>query len=111
MRVEIVTLDQSTLIDAAISGDYQAINWRNHPGGDPDGQYVWWRSYDGQPPNPINFARFNDPEIDRLLDEGRTTPDEAERQQIYEDLNRRFAEQLWNLWIYYTPWTVATAPD
>ena len=111
MSVEIVTLDQSTLIDAAISGDYQAINWRNHPGGDPDGQYVWWKSFDGQPPNPINFGRFNDPEIDRLLDEGRTTPDDAQRQQVYEDLNRRFAEQLWNLWIYYTPWTVATAPD
>jgi peptide/nickel transport system substrate-binding protein len=111
MSVEIVTLDQSTLIDSAISGDYQAINWRNHPGGDPDGQYVWWKSFNGEPPNPINFARFDDPEIDRLLDEGRTTPDDAQRQQIYEDLNRRFAEQIWNLWIYYTLWTVATAPD
>jgi peptide/nickel transport system substrate-binding protein len=111
MSVEIVTLDQSTQIDNAISGDYQAIRWREHRGGDPDEQYVWWKSSSGEPPNPVNFNRFDDPEIDRLLDEGRTTADPAEREQIYEDLNRRLGEQVWNEWLYYTPWTVATAPD
>ena len=74
MSVDIVTVDQSTQIDNAISGDFEAIGWRNHPGGDPDTQYVWWKSFGGDPPNPVNFARFDDPEIDRLLDEGRTTP-------------------------------------
>ena len=44
MGVEIVTVDQSTQIDTAITGDFQAIGWRNHPGGDPDEQYVWWNS-------------------------------------------------------------------
>jgi peptide/nickel transport system substrate-binding protein len=111
MSVDIVTVDQSTQIDNAISGDFEAIGWRNHPGGDPDTQYVWWKSFGGDPPNPVNFARFDDPEIDQLLEEGRTTADDSARQQIYEDLNRRFAEEVWNLWIYYTPWTVATAPD
>jgi peptide/nickel transport system substrate-binding protein len=111
MSVEIVTLDQSTQIDNAISGDYQAVRWREHRGGDPDEQYVWWKSSAGEPPNPVNFNRFNDTEIDRLLDEGRTTPDDSARQQIYEDLNRRLAEQAWDQWLYYTPWTVATAPD
>jgi peptide/nickel transport system substrate-binding protein len=107
MSVEIITVDQSTQIDSAISGDFEAIGWRNHPGGDPDEQYVWWKSA----PNPINFGRFKDPEIDKLLDEGRTTPDEAQREQIYDDLNRRFGEQVHNIWLWYTPWTVATAPD
>jgi peptide/nickel transport system substrate-binding protein len=111
MSVDIVTVDQSTQIDNAISGDFEAIGWRNHPGGDPDTQYVWWKSFGGDPPNPINFARFDDPEIDRLLDEGRTTAEDSAREGIYEDLNRRFAEEVWNLWIFYTPWTVATAPD
>jgi len=108
MSVEIITVDQSTQIDSAISGDFEAIGWRNHPGGDPDEQYVWWKSSSG---NPINFGRFNDPEIDRLLDEGRTTPDEAQREQIYEDLNRRFGEQVHNVWLWYTPWTVATSNE
>jgi peptide/nickel transport system substrate-binding protein len=111
MSVELVTVDQSTQIDNAISGDFQSIRWRNHPGGDPDTQYVWWRSFNGEPPNPVNFARFDDPEIDGLLNEGRTTSDATQREQIYEDLNRRFADQVWDLWLYYTPWTVATAPE
>jgi len=104
--VDIVQVDQSTQIDTAISGDFQAIAWRNHPGGDPDGQYVWWESS-----YPTNFGRINDPEIDRLLHEGRQTADPAEREQIYEDLNRRFADQVWNLWTYYTLWGIATAPE
>src|SRR5690606_9418360 len=99
MEVDIVTVDQSTQIDTAISGDFQAIAWRDHPGGDPDTQYVWWESS-----YPTNFGRINDPEIDRLLNEGRTTPDPDERQQIYENLNRRFGEQAYNLWLSYTLW-------
>jgi peptide/nickel transport system substrate-binding protein len=104
MSVEIVTVDQSTQIDTAISGDFEAIGWRNHPGGDPDQQYNWWKSG-----SPVNFGRFSDPEIDRLLDEGRTTTEG--REQIYEDLNRRFAEEVHNVWSWYTPWTVAMATD
>jgi peptide/nickel transport system substrate-binding protein len=102
--VEITTVDQSTLIDTALAGDFEAVGWRNHPGGDPDQQYNWWKTG-----SPVNFGRFSDPEIDTLLDEGRTTFDG--RDQIYEDLNRRFAEQVHNIWLWYTPWTIAMASD
>jgi peptide/nickel transport system substrate-binding protein len=98
--------DQATLINEAIGGQYQAHAWRNHPGGEPDGQYIWWHT--GM---PTNFGRIDDPEIDRLLDEGRETADEGARQQIYEDINQRFAEQVWNIWMWWPIWTVATAPD
>ena len=106
MNVEIVTVDQSTQIDTAINGDFEAIGWRNHPGGDPDEQYVWWQST-----YPTNFGRFKDPEIDSLLEQGRTTADEAQRKTIYENLNKRFGEEVYNLWNYYTPWVVATAKN
>jgi peptide/nickel transport system substrate-binding protein len=102
--VEITTVDQSTLIDTALQGDFEAVGWRNHPGGDPDQQYNWWKTG-----SPVNFGRFSDPEIDSLLDEGRTTFEG--REQIYEDLNRRFAEQVHNIWLWYTPWTIAMASD
>jgi peptide/nickel transport system substrate-binding protein len=106
MELEIVTVDQSTQIDTALNGNFEAIGWRNHPGGDPDEQYVWWKSG-----FPTNFGRFADPEIDRLLDEGRANPDPEAREGLYEDLNRIFGEQVYNIWNYYTIWTVATAPD
>ena len=98
--------DQATLINEAIGGQYQAHVWRNHPGGEPDGQYIWWHTG-----LPTNFGRINDPEIDRLLDEGRVTADEATRQQIYEDLNRRFAEQVWNIWLWWPTWAIPSSTD
>jgi peptide/nickel transport system substrate-binding protein len=105
--VSIRTVDQSTLINEALAGNFQAMGFRNHGGlGDPDAQGVWWRSG-----SPVNFGRIRDPEIDRLLDAGRVETDPAKRRQIYEDLNRRFAEQVWNLWSWYTVWAVAAKPD
>jgi peptide/nickel transport system substrate-binding protein len=106
MSVSIATIDQSSLIDTAIQGDFQAVGWRNHPGGDPDEQYVWWQST-----FPTNFGRIKDTDVDKLLEEGRTTPDAAKRQTIYEDLNKRLGSEVYNLWNYYTPWSVATAKD
>ena len=96
--------DQATTINAAIAGDFQAVLWRNHPGGDPDTQYNWW--YSG---SPVNFGRIADPEIDRLLDEGRTNPEG--REEIYQELSRRFASEAYNLWATRTIWAVGHAPD
>jgi peptide/nickel transport system substrate-binding protein len=99
--VSIRTADQSALINEALAGNFQGVGFRNHPGGDPDTQYVWWHSG-----SPVNFGRIKDAEIDRLLDEGRSEPDPAKRTKIYQDLSRRFAEQHYNLWSWYTYWAV-----
>jgi peptide/nickel transport system substrate-binding protein len=103
--------DQSTLINQAIARNFQAALWRNHPGADPDLQYVWWHC-DNAPPapcsNPVNFGGFNDADINRLLDEGRVELDEAKRKTIYEDLNKAFAEKLFDLWSVWTLWSVAS---
>jgi peptide/nickel transport system substrate-binding protein len=101
--------DQSALIDAAIGGEFRPSRGGTTPAATPT------RSTCGgttpTPPNPVNFGRFNDPEINRLLDEGRTTADPAQRKTIYEDLNKQFAKQLWNLWASYTIWSIATQPN
>jgi peptide/nickel transport system substrate-binding protein len=104
-----VSLDQqeaATLINNALAGNFNAVMWLNHPGGEPDQQYVWW--YGG---SPVNFGRFDDPEINRLLDEGRQEPDPDEANAIYQDINRRFAEQAYNIWLMWPEWAIATAPD
>jgi peptide/nickel transport system substrate-binding protein len=100
--VTIRTVDQSTLVSEVIAGSFTGAGFRFHPGGDPDTQYVYWHSG-----SPVNFSRINDPEVDRLLDEGRSEPDPAKRTQIYRDLNKYFGKQLFNLWSWYTLWAVA----
>jgi peptide/nickel transport system substrate-binding protein len=105
--VTITALEQAALISTAISGKYQAMVFRNYPGGDPDANYVWWKGAG----NPVNFSRFDDAEINALLDEGRATPDKAKRQQIYGDINKRFATEGYSIWLQWTLWDIATATD
>ena len=106
IAVKIQPVDQTTLVSDAIAGNYEAMTFRRHPGGEPDTQFLWWYSN-----NPVNFARIADPEIDRLLDEGRSEPDPAKRRAIYEGISRQFGSEVWNVWLNYTPWAVALAPD
>ena len=89
MDVSITSLDQSSLISTAISKDFQLMTFRNYPGLDPDNNYVWWYGAG----NPVNFSGFDDPDVNRLLDAGRATPDPATRQQIYGELNTAARQQ------------------
>ena len=105
-EIDIEVVQQDALIDNAISGDYDLMAFRNYPGGDPDGMYVWLRSG-----SPVNFSRIADPEVDRLLDEGRAEPDPTAQDRIYQDLNRRLGQQAYSIWLSYTTWMVASSPE
>ena len=105
IKVSRERIEQAQLINEALGGDFDVLSWRNHPGGDPDTQLVWWRSG-----YPTNFGRIEDPKVDQLLDEGRSETDPKKREEIYADLNRRMAEQAYNIWMSYTIWAIGTDP-
>lgn len=106
IEVTLDPIEQAQQINTALGNDWQAQYWRNHPGGDPDTQYNWW--YGG---SPVNFGKFDDPELNALLDEGRTTPEEAGRTEIYEDINKMFADKLYNVWTNWSNWTIGISPE
>jgi peptide/nickel transport system substrate-binding protein len=113
MTVSTTSIDQSQLINTAVGGGYQAMTFRNYPGLDPDNLYVWWHS-EGQEPgsdNLVNFPKIDDPELDELLDAGRVETDPTAREQIYQDVNRRLADEHHLLWSNWTNWAIPTAPD
>ncbi len=93
--------DQTAFVIAAVSGNFSIMLWRQHPGDDPDAQYFWWNTG-----STLNFGKFNDPELQGLIDQGRTETDPAKRKQIYTDVNKRFASQVYNVWAYYADWVV-----
>ncbi len=105
ISVDIRQVDQTAEISTAISGDFDVLLWRNHPGEDPDTEYVWWQSHE-----LTNFGKINDPEIDRLLEVGRTTADPAARKAAYEGITQEFARNVWNVWAWYVDWGIATRP-
>lgn len=105
IEVELETVQQDTLIDNAISGDFDLMSFRNYASVDPGELYDWFR---GQ--SPVNFGRFDDPEVNRLLDAGRAERDPEARAALYQDLNRRMGEQAYSLWTAYATWMVASDP-
>ena len=106
VEVTIDAKDQATLISQAIAGDFDTILWRNHPGSDPDGQYVWWHSG-----SVVNFGGINDPAIDAALEAGRIETDPEKRRAEYEKVNKAFSDGAYNLWNWYTEWGIGTTSD
>jgi len=127
ISMNIKQVDEATLINNAIFGTYQASAWRNHPGFDPDTQWVWWHC--GVAPadlagsthvgtddathvtgnncdNPVNFSRFNDAIINKAFEDARGTDDPTVRKNAYETINKEFAKQLWDGWGYWSLWTM-----
>lgn len=106
MKVNLQSREQATLISTALGDDWDAMAFRNFPAGVPDGNYVWWYSS-----SPVNLGRIDDPELDALLDAGRSELDGDAAEEIYQDLNRHMAEQVHFVWIDWTLWTIATQTD
>jgi peptide/nickel transport system substrate-binding protein len=104
ITVNLSPVEQATLINTALGTDWDMIPYRNYPGGVPDGNYVWW--YGG---SPVNFGKFNDPEINRLMDAGRVETDTDAATATYEQVNRVFGEQAYNIWLDWTEWNIASA--
>ena len=103
VKVKLIERDQAALVNDAIGHKFQAMVFRNLPGGDPDTNYVWWY---GAKSNPVNFSGYNDPEINRLLDAGRSETNPAKRIEDYKAISRRFAAMVWENWAWFTPWAV-----
>jgi peptide/nickel transport system substrate-binding protein len=108
--------EQSQYINVAIGGEYQAILWRNFPGGDPDTLGIWWKSQipnaQGQlSRNLVNFGRINNPEIDRALETGRSSSDTAVRREAYETIGREFGKNAYNLWGWIILWAFPAQPN
>jgi len=112
MKVSTYTVEQTQYINVAVARNFQMYGWRNFPGSDPDSLFVWWHC-GNQPPAPcdnlVNFGGFNDSTISSDLEKGRVENDPAKRKAFYEDLNRQFSKQLYNLWTNWTVWAVPTS--
>jgi peptide/nickel transport system substrate-binding protein len=105
MVVHLQSAEQASLINIGLGTDWDTIGFRNFPGGVPDGNYPWWRTG-----SPINFGRIADPELDALMDQGRSELDPDAAEVIYQDVNRHINEQVHFAWNEWVKWTVATKP-
>ncbi len=111
--VNINTVEQGSFIVNALTGNFQVFGWRNHGGVNPDSQRIWWHSETGDlatNPLALNFGGINDPDVDAQLEILRQTTDDAEIQAAAEEINRIFAERVYNIWNTWTVWGLAHTP-
>jgi peptide/nickel transport system substrate-binding protein len=85
VQMTITTLDSTAMFDRLLKGNYQAamIAWTNDP--DPDPYSLFHSSQ--IPPAGYNIVHYSNPEVDRLLERGRTTFDRSTRTEIYHQLH------------------------
>lgn len=99
LQARLVTADVAGLVDDSVDGTglLYHISWSS--GGDPDAAAGIYAS--------PNRWTHGDDTIDRLVEEGKTTTDETEREAIYDELQQYLWEELPHIPLYYSDFTVA----
>jgi peptide/nickel transport system substrate-binding protein len=97
IETELVPTEAAQAIKNAFAHDYQVMLFRWAGGTDPDKNVYQFFHSKGS----INLVKFNDPEMDKLLEAGRATTDKAERLKIYRQVNNLLARELPYLFLTY----------
>jgi ABC-type transport system substrate-binding protein len=110
MQVSLTQVQQADQINNALGGLFQATSWRQFAAVDPDLNYLWWSPTEifGTGPSSIasNFARNTDPEVETLLQQGRTSTDPATRAAAYQGVAKRLNADLPYIWQDRTTWAM-----
>ena len=91
--IDLKYTEQASYVNDALNGDYVVNCWAQLGATDPDGDSIWWKSANANPPGELalNFMRLKDPEIDAALQEGHSNPDPEARKAAYAKVWERFA--------------------
>jgi peptide/nickel transport system substrate-binding protein len=105
INATIAQFDQATLINKALAFSIDVLLWRNLYGeysehADAE-TYIWFQSG-----SPVNFGGFNDPQIQALLDQGRSATSAAQAAPIYQQFNRLMAQRGYLLPTWYVNWAI-----
>jgi peptide/nickel transport system substrate-binding protein len=111
IHCNIQPMQEATLIEDAVTGDFQSTVWTQFAAPDPDANYVWWSSKSVAPIGSLslNMARNSDPLIQQALDTGRESTDPRVRALAYQEVARRLAVDLPYLWSNRAVSTVAAS--
>ncbi len=109
LRAKTAAIIQRRLKDIGVKMDIRIVEWAAflkefvHPGNfdavilgwtispDPDQYDIWHSSKTGL--SELNFIHYKNPEVDKLLSEGRQTFDKVKRKEIYDRFQEIIAEE------------------
>ncbi|MGI9502034.1 MAG: ABC transporter substrate-binding protein, partial [Geminicoccaceae bacterium] len=98
--IEIVAKEFAAMLEDQTAGIYQVtqVGWSGRV--DPDGNIHQFMTCEGG----INDSKYCDPEIDRLLDEARSSNDQAVRKAAYDASREKLMEDLPIVYLYHPTW-------
>jgi peptide/nickel transport system substrate-binding protein len=99
IRMQIRTVEWAAFINQFIDKrnfDAVLLGWSLSP--DPDQYDIWHSSKTG--PKELNFVGFANPEVDKLLEEGRSTFDIEKRKKAYFRIQEILAEEQPYVFLY-----------
>ncbi|WP_265521503.1 ABC transporter substrate-binding protein [Oerskovia flava] len=107
IAVEIRSLDFGTWLDEQGQGNWDMLmlGWLGNI--DPDDFYYGQHHTDG----PNNYQGYSNPEVDDLLDAGRTETDEQARQEIYAEAATQIADDASYIYLYNPAVVQTWSPD
>ena len=106
-KANVQAIEFATVIANGNSGEYQALSLGWSGNIDPDGD-LYPLLYTGA---GFNFAKYSNPEFDKLLDQGRTNLDQAKRGQAYLDAQKVLLQDQPMLVIFNPPQISVTRKD
>ncbi|HLN16058.1 MAG TPA: hypothetical protein VK277_04800, partial [Acidimicrobiales bacterium] len=99
-------------INNALSGDYEAVEWRQFGAVTPDLNYIWWSPTTANANGlSINMARNSDTRMEQALQLGRTTLSASQRVAAYKRVNQLLAQDIPYVWNDRAVWAVVSKPS
>jgi peptide/nickel transport system substrate-binding protein len=95
--------EYAALLSEMAGGNFEVAlrGWSGRP--DPDGNIYVFTTCKGA----LNDGKYCSPEVDRLLNEARTIPDEAKRKALYDQAQTILHEDAADSFLYFQPWPFA----
>jgi peptide/nickel transport system substrate-binding protein len=103
-------VEQNDLVNDALAGTFECLEWRQFGAVDPDLNYIFWSSTTILSSTlSVNMARNQDPQLQAALELGRTSTDASARASAYQTVNKRLAIDLPYLWLDRSVWSVESS--
>ena len=84
--------------------DFDAVIIGWSLGVDPDARSIW---HSEEYPRGLNFVGYSNPEVDKLIELGRTTMERAKRKVIYAKMNKIISEDQPYIFLWYPKSVIA----
>ncbi|MBM3658353.1 MAG: ABC transporter substrate-binding protein [Actinobacteria bacterium] len=106
MNAKLTQVDQSSLVNELLGGNFSVSLVRNFHSDAAFGDvanYVWWSKG-----SPVNFSKFDDPNVQAALDAGRTSTDPAALAEAYTTFNEAMGKGVYVVPAWYSIWGLAS---